>query len=135
MRGAKGKNSFVVDSSFILSYLLPDEKSEAVTNFFVRPEAWDLNLFSVEILPFEVMNGLKTAVLRKRITRKQALHLSRAFFEIPIELTKVDLRECLNLAFAGNLTIYDAAYLQVSKARKFKLLSLDSHLKPFSLQA
>lgn len=129
----KSKGPFVVDSSFVLSFLLPDEKSEKADSIFSKFWAGELDLVTIKLLPFEVLNGLKMAIIKKRIRRKRAVELAEAFLEIPFEILEVDWIKCLSLAFKNNLTVYDAAYLAVSRSYHLELLSLDSHLSSFSV--
>lgn len=126
------KNVVVVDSSFVLSVLMPDENSEVGDAVFKKLRAASLVVASSELLPFEVLNGIKLAIIRKRITRSIGSQLAHNFLEMPIILEKVDWLSCWRLAWRNSLTIYDAAFLFVSRTNKCRLFSLDSHLLPFS---
>lgn len=122
-------NSFVIDSSFILAYLLPDENSTNVQQFFDRFKIEKISLLAPCILPFEVFNGLQTAVLQKRIKLHLAEKLGKKFLMIPIELVDLDFITTLILADKYKLTFYDASYLYLSKQKRASLLSLDKKLK------
>lgn len=129
---AKSKKGLVVDSSFVLAFLLPDERSAAVDDIFESFAAGKISLYSAELLPYEVLNGLKSAVLRKRLTSETAARLGHDFLDLPFILEKIDGRRCWELAWREKLTIYDAAYLTVARSPRRPLLSLDTDLKPFS---
>ena len=49
----------VVDASFILAFLLPDERVEQVDEIFYLYETGKITLFSTKLLPFEILNGLR----------------------------------------------------------------------------
>ncbi|OGD55794.1 hypothetical protein A3I57_02005 [Candidatus Beckwithbacteria bacterium RIFCSPLOWO2_02_FULL_47_23] len=118
----------VVDASFILAYLLPDEVLSADA-LIKRFKAGQAVFFSTQLLPFEVLNSLKNALKQKRITAVQAGVLSRRFLEMEIELLPVKFEEVFELAEKKNLTIYDAGYLWLARNKKVKLQTLDKQLK------
>ncbi|KKR32021.1 MAG: hypothetical protein UT63_C0054G0008 [Candidatus Gottesmanbacteria bacterium GW2011_GWC2_39_8] len=124
---AENIDSFVIDASFILAFLLPDEKTSKVDKIFSEYKDGKIKLLSTELLPFEVLNGLKSALLRKRIKRKEALVLVNAFVNLDITLEKIDIVEVFDIR-AKKLSFYDASYLYLSKINRFKLLSLDKYL-------
>lgn len=81
------------------------------------------------ILPFEVLNGLKMAVSRKRIDEDLAHDLGRKFLKIPIQFIPVDFMDTFLLANKHELTLYDASYLYLAKKQKMDLLTMDEKLK------
>lgn len=129
---AKSEKTFVVDGSFVLAFLLPDERAAVVDAVFEKFAQGQLSLVSPELLPYEVLNGLKTAVLRKRIASPLATQLARQFLALPLTLEKMDGRRCWQTAYQEKLTIYDAAYLTLARTHHGRLLSFDQDLKPFS---
>ncbi|MBM3209521.1 type II toxin-antitoxin system VapC family toxin [Candidatus Shapirobacteria bacterium] len=128
---AENTNQFVVDASFVLAYLLPDEESASVDKVFRRYAAGEVNLSSSELLPFEVLNGLRTAVLQKRVDERIARKLEQAFLALEINLEPTDFGKCFALALKKNLTLYDASYLLLSQEKKTKLLTIDKNLQKF----
>lgn len=132
MKAAISRKRFVVDSSFVLNFLLQDERKDFTSSLFRQVGDGKVELISVNLLPYEVLNGLKSAVLRKRVLLEVATQLAREFLEIPIETVETDWNKCLQLAFDKNLTVYDAAYLVLAKKYQVKILSLDPHLQPFA---
>ena len=131
---AENTKSIVVDASFILAFLLPDEAffAEAV---FDQLEKGEIQFFSTQLLPFEVLNSIKVAIKRKRLAINLANRLVRKFFELKIELLPVNYQESFSLAIKENLTVYDAGYLWLAKSKKVKLQTLDQQLKKFACQA
>lgn len=120
--------TYTADASFVLAFLLPDEKKKSIDEYFKRFIEGKISLMSSAILPFEVLNGLKTAVLQKRLDEKTALVLAKAFLNLEIETKEVDFTNCLKIACKQNITVYDASYVYLSQAAKAPLLSLDKKL-------
>lgn len=123
--------SLVVDPSFALAWLLPDEASgeaaalrEEIEN---GAEAW---------IPahwwLELGNGLLMAERRGRISAErlaQALSLMEALpFEEDDETAEQLSGRTFALARKHRLTIYDAAYLELAQRRGATLASFDADL-------
>lgn len=117
-----------VDASFILAYLLPDEKIPD-KEIFIQHNAGKIQFISVYLLPFEVLNSLKCAVKQKRLSKFLANGLMEKFFDLDIDLLPVEFEEVFKLAIKENLTVYDSAYLWLAKNKKVKLQTLDKQLK------
>ena len=131
MRGANTNqnNSFVVDTSFVLAYLLPDEKERNVDEIFSKFEENKVNLLSPHLLVYETMNGLRSGVLQKRLIEKTAELLLDSFLNMGILFEKVDEKEVLRLAFKKGITSYDASYVWLAKSQKIGILTLDEKLE------
>ena len=131
MRGANTNqnNTFVVDTSFVLAYLLPDEKVRNVEEIFSKFEENKINLVSPQLLVYETMNGLRSAVLQKRQTEKTAELLLDSFLNMGIHFEKVDEKEVLRLALKKSITTYDASYVWLAKSQNIRLLTLDEKLE------
>ncbi len=121
--------SFVIDASSVVSFLLPDETTESITEIFQKYKNGRVRLISTVLLPFEVLNGLKVALLRKRIESDVINEVAKTFFDLEIPLEKIDYLSALSLAIKTNLSYYDAAYLQLSQGTHLPLLTLDKKLK------
>lgn len=123
--------SFVVDASFVISFLLPDEYNLKVTDYFHQFQEGTLQFISSPLLSFEVANGLILALRRKRINRSYCLKRLEEFLEYNIKIRKVDCVDACSLAQKYNLTFYDASYLYLAQSQNLPLLTLDKHLIPF----
>lgn len=121
-------NLAVVDASFVLSFLLPDENVEGVTSFFKDFIEEHTSALAPHILEFEVMNGLKSAMMRKRISNQEALNLAKKFEDLNINILAVDVREVLTLSIQGNPSVYDAAYAWLAQSRGCELMTHDKKL-------
>lgn len=124
--------AYVVDASFILSALLPDENLEEVDNLINQFTEGDAELYAPTLLPFEVLNGFKLALVRKRINSKQAVRLVKLYLSWDINYLKVDFYKIFILATKVGITIYDASYVWLAKSKKVKFLTLDENLQKLS---
>ncbi|MBI4272439.1 type II toxin-antitoxin system VapC family toxin [Candidatus Uhrbacteria bacterium] len=122
-------NTWIIDSSFALCFLLPDEHSKEVDDMFELYAQGERKLCSSPLLFFEVYNGLASAVRRKRIDQKKAAELMNLFHTLKIPTIECEYALSLDLAFEYSLSFYDATYVALAKANKLPLLTLDSKLK------
>jgi predicted nucleic acid-binding protein len=120
----------VIDASVALSWVYSDEHS-AVSNALltrvshegaVVPSLWRL----------EVANSLQTGIKRKRIDAAYRDSSIQIFLRLPIE---IDLETndyawttILQLADMHELTVYDAAYLELALRRSLPLATRDEDL-------
>jgi predicted nucleic acid-binding protein len=123
--------SFVLDASVTLSWYFEDEKLPAADAVLDRvgadgaitPSVWRL----------EVANGFLSAIRRKRIDaafRDSALqHLGSLSIEIDPETDMHAWTVTSKLAERFNLTIYDAAYLELAQRRRLPLATIDEALR------
>jgi predicted nucleic acid-binding protein len=123
--------TLVIDASLTLSWDFEDERTSAadalldqVTNTgAVVPSLWRL----------ETANGLQVAIRRKRIDvafRDRALtHLTRLPITVDAETDAYAWTTTLQLADRFQLTLYDAAYLELAQRRALPLATLDSALR------
>lgn len=127
MAGNNNKNKFVVDASFILSFLL-DEKNTDTEALFKRMIDGKVTLFAPTIIDYEVGNALRTCVIQKKLPAKKALAIYKAFFDLSIEFDSISYEKTLKLAIGKKLSFYDASYAYLAHAKRIPLLSLDKHL-------
>ena len=121
-------NTCVIDASYILAFLMPDEKTEHVDDIFLQHKNHTLHFVSHALLRYELIGGLKSGVLRKRIDRKAAATLVRDFLAMEIFYAEIDFKDVLKLSIESGLTPYDAGYLWLSQEKKLPLLTLDRQL-------
>ena len=131
MKDADSK-TIIIDASFALSFLLPDEKKTPATDIFTKYGEGKIGLFSSPILALEVTNGIKSAVKSKRIDKKTALNILKNFLEIKITYPQIDIIDILNLALKENLSVYDASYIWLSRKENLTLLTLDKKMQRLS---
>jgi predicted nucleic acid-binding protein len=122
--------SLVVDASIALAWCFQDETSDLAEG------ALDELAISGGVVPglwrLEVANALKIAVRRSRMTlaqRNQALaDLADLAIAVDVETDTRAWSATLALADRFNLTLYDAAYLELAQRRNLPLASLDTAL-------
>ena len=61
-----------MDTSFVLAYLLPDEKERSVDEMFAKFEENKICFIAPYLLAYETINGLRSAVVQKRQSSKAA---------------------------------------------------------------
>jgi predicted nucleic acid-binding protein len=123
---------FVLDCSVTLSWFLPGELTDS--NQAVRKMIEGGASASVPCLwALEVANALLVAERRKRISRRDSEAAWAALEKLP---TEVDAetgqragRDILTLARRQQLSIYDAAYLELAVRLGIPLASLDELLR------
>lgn len=123
--------SIVIDASCVLATMLPDEADafaahamEAVAKGGARvPSHW----------PLEIANGLLIAQRRRRITNAIRLESLADAQALPVELddqtSSAVWGAASELAVRHNLTVYDAAYLELAKRLRLPLATLDRDLR------
>lgn len=124
--------SLVLDSSLTLAFFFEDEATPETDDVLdslgkgakaVTPAIWN----------WEVGNVLLLAERRKRITPAEAHQHLTALGTLPIEVDTDAQRAAWNATFLlakkHQLTLYDAAYLELAIRRGFPLGSLDTDLR------
>lgn len=122
----------VIDSSFVLSYLFADERKIEVDDVFTRYENGEINLIAPSLIQFEVANGLRSAVLRKRIPSRHSIQLLHDFLQLDIKTVEQSIETVLVYAVKNNISVYDASYALLAKIHKLQLFTLDEHLRKSS---
>jgi predicted nucleic acid-binding protein len=125
-------SSLVIDASMTLSWLLPDEASSR--SLSVQQEI--LNAESVWVpghWRLEVCNALWVAERRKRLDATGIAQAVALFIHLPVVIDpETNIRvggETLALARQHAISVYDAAYLELSLRRGAALASLDAALR------
>jgi predicted nucleic acid-binding protein len=120
----------VIDASVALSWCFQDEATAATDALVLRvrrqgavvPAHW----------PLEVLNALLVAERRGRIGRSETTAHVRTIEDLGIDVDEETVRraahETLALARAEQLSLYDAAYLELALRRGLSLATLDKDL-------
>ena len=120
---------FVVDASMALTWCIEDEADDASDEVLHRilieggiaPAQW----------PLEMANGIRFAARRGRVDQP-AVGRAREIIEgLPIEVLPVETSTALRLidmAQSLDLSVYDAAYLDLARIRGLGLATLDRRL-------
>ena len=123
--------SLVIDSSITLAWFVEDERTDRADVVMrqvakagaVVPSLWRL----------EIANALQSAVRRKRISaafRDASIADLRSFpIAVDSETDRHAWGTTLSLAERCQLTLYDAAYLELAQRLRLPLASLDQQLR------
>ena len=120
---------FVVDASIVLAWCLDDETSELADSAIERllaeggvaPAHW----------PLEVANGLRAAERRGRIDEPSLRRLRPRLTQLPVDIAPVEFSTALSLIESSgkhDLSVYDAAYLDLAEFRALGLATIDARL-------
>lgn len=127
----------VVDSSLALTWCFRDEQTPQSLALFHRATAEGFKVPSLWYL--EVANVLQLAVRRKRITVGLRDASLADFRLLPVEIDPRTIDEAwsstIHLAHRYDLTVYDAAYLELALRTNLPLASLDKQLAAAACQA
>ena len=126
------KKTYVIDASYVLNFLMPDEQSVISDAIFEQYKNRHIDLISVSLLPFEVYNSLNAAIIRKRLKNEEAIKLLKFFDKLKIQYTEINFPKAFKTCIKYNLSYYDASYLYLSKHLHYPLLSLDKHLLKYN---
>jgi len=120
----------VLDCSFFLSNIFPDEENPLVSEVFGSIERAKLTAIAPNLFLYETYNGLITAVNRKRIKKAQVPEYLKLIIMAPVTFVESGLPETIiTIAFSHKLSYYDATYLELALRRKVPLVTLDEKLR------
>ena len=123
--------SFVLDASVALSWCFEDEGGDYVMG--VLDELRRRDAIVPEIWTLEVANGLLVAERRRRIDAAAAESFVHMLLALPIALDpggrSTAFRELRPLAKRRNLSVYDAAYLELALRNRLPLATTDRALR------
>jgi predicted nucleic acid-binding protein len=120
---------WVVDASVALAWCFDDERSEVAEGAIeqvlaeggLAPPHW----------PLEVANAIRNAERRGRIEASAVPRLRTLLAGLPVDVHPLDIPEAMasiDLARDFDLSVYDAAYLQLAMTRGIGLLTIDERL-------
>lgn len=119
--------SFVLDASVAAAWALSDEQSDLADAMLTRT-----SLNGAVVPPiwwYEIRNILVTAERRKRISAHDTNEFLSRLPKLSIQVGNFgEGNEILNLARLHQLSIYDAAYLELALRERLPLATLDEKL-------
>lgn len=124
---AKNPYKFVLDCSITMAWCFEDESDDYTDG--VLEDLKEATAVVPAIWPLEVANVLLLAKKNKRITEVQAASFIDALSALPIVVDQSTTSRAMHsifvLAGQSDLTIYDAAYLELAIREEIPLLTLD----------
>ena len=131
MTKAANSGPIVVDASIALAWIMPDEDAPGAQT--VLDAVVERGAFAPCLWPLEVANALYVASRRNRITAEQREAALTALADLPVRMEDgTPLLAWTTLSeIAGDLqlTVYDAAYLELALRKAMPLATLDEALK------
>lgn len=128
---ASNLKAYVIDASVVLKWTLKSEayadKAIAVLDDFL---AGGITLLAPENILYEVPGALKTAVVRKTVTLKDAEEAVGAFYDLGIKTvgSRALTLRAFSLASERMLSFYDSLYLALAEASGYPLLYADEKI-------
>ncbi len=123
--------SFVLDASIALAWCFEDEQTPAVMQLLDR--VTETGASAPLLWPLEALNGLFTAERRRRLDASRRERLADFLRDLPVMLDGHTAEQAWSaiaiLAKRFELTVYDAAYLELAQRRQLPLASLDQALR------
>ena len=124
------RGSVVVDAAVVLKWQFDDEEhvaqSVALRDAFLVSSR--VKLVAPTLIVHEIINGISTAVRRKRVSAKDALQALDNLLGVGIEIKEASPQRALNLGLQYGLSAYDAAYVAVAEAEGCELVTGDRML-------
>ena len=120
---------YVVDASVAARFVLDeelDDEAKSILEGFVEGE---YNLLAPTLLNYEVGNALRTAAARKEISIEESKVSYEAFLGFKIDVDNMEIGDYLGALALGsrrNISVYDAAYIWLSKKLAAPLVTADT---------
>lgn len=122
-------NLFVVDASVILAAILLEEKYNKSANRILESyQLKKINLIAPNLLTYEVLNGIRTAFIRKRVTNVLAEKISAVYEKLDIILFEPVKTHLLHTSLSLNISIYDGSYISLMLLKKRPFITADKML-------
>ena len=123
--------NFVIDTSVVLKWYLPDEHgTDQALSLFAEFVEGNLNLYAPDLINYEFVNAMWVAGKMGRIDLKDRDAAVNNFLHI--EITKIDIGKLfetiLFIATKYNRSCYDSAYLALSQIIKEPFVTSDKRL-------
>ncbi|NRB11143.1 MAG: type II toxin-antitoxin system VapC family toxin [Rickettsiaceae bacterium] len=125
--------NLVVDCSFIMSSLLPDEKEQKIAEIYYQIAENKYKVYVPAIFYLECTNVLLSSLKRKRINKETYEEYINLLSLLPINVdnfsaTPESLYSISKLSTTYNLTSYDASYLNLAIRIEASIATLDKNL-------
>ena len=124
--------SYVYDTSFVGSLIIPDEKNYKSEKIHVAVGKNE-NIFIPHLFWYEIANVFKNLLRRKRYPHNEVLkffpQVATIGFTIDFETGINYSQKLLQLCNDYNISSYDAAFLELAARKKAILCTLDENLK------
>jgi predicted nucleic acid-binding protein len=113
-----------MDASAIITMVIDEPEKNSIINL-----TKDVELFSPEMVPFEIGNALTRLKRRQILNDEEIIEAYNVYKKIPLRLVEVNIENALKIACQYNIYAYDAYYLEVAFRLRLPLLTLDKPMK------
>lgn len=125
------KRAWVLDASLALAWTLPDESSPRADAFWEALPS-PHSFWVPALWWYEIGNAIETTRRRGRISEADQTALNKFFSGLSLDTDlapgAADLPRLIALAREKNLSVYDAAYLDLAERKGIGLATLDGAL-------
>jgi predicted nucleic acid-binding protein len=132
------KRSFVADASVAIAWVHPAQATAETDAMLARLAAGD-SLVVPALWPLEVANALTVLRRRRKLTPDEARIAIEILRELPVvidhEAAALAFTRLVDLASKHELTVYDAAYIELAMRRQLPLSSNDARMKQAAIRA
>ncbi len=133
-KGGQGeKPKVVIDASVAVKWIIPGEPWEAQARTLKeRIASREIEAYAPPLLLYEVASVIQKSILRGALRLGDGIEALKAMGRLGLNIQPTswdNLAEILNIATTTKLTVYDAAYLHLSKKMEAKLVTADNKLK------
>ena len=120
-------NTYVVDTSVLVKYVVPEEHSHIAYGIVDAHIAADLRLIAPEYIMAECANVLWKHIRRNSLTAATAIAALRELHSLGIRLTPQSelLEDALLFAAAADIAVYDALFCVLARREDAELITAD----------
>ncbi|RLI36344.1 hypothetical protein DRO55_03730, partial [Candidatus Bathyarchaeota archaeon] len=124
-KGGQGeKPKVVIDASVAVKWIIPGEPWEAQARTLKeRIASREIEAYAPPLLLYEVASVIQKSILRGALRLGDGIEALKAMGHLGLNIQPTswdDLAEILNIAATTKLTVYDAAYLHLSRKMEAK---------------
>jgi len=123
--------TFVVDSSTCLKWVFEDEEDAIIAKKILLDYlSGNVMLVAPNLWVYEVANGIRSAVLSKRISEEKSHQLLDLVLKAKPALFPMEqiMGGCLINSNKYQISIYDSSYLTLAKQHRVKFITRDEKL-------
>ncbi len=131
--GQAERPRIVIDASVAAKWVIPGEPWEAeARDLMEKIASGEVEAYAPPILPYEVASVIWRAISQGLSKLSEGAEALRALGQLDLRIKAMDwedLAEILEIAITTKLTVYDSAYLQLTRRRAAKLITADDELR------
>ncbi len=120
----------VIDASAVIAVITNEPHKEVIVH-----QTAGADLIAPPSLHWEIGNAFSAMFKRRRLTVQDAREALRAYREIPIRFSDVELEDAVELSAELDLYAYDAYVILCARRHQCKLLTLDTGLAEAAAKA